>query len=89
MTCILCGDDRVICPGCTGGHLGSDLFMGCGVYIRCPRCVGYGKALKDKEFMKSIYWPNESQTWDDITRMQKEYYAEMLTDLVEQFPEDK
>lgn len=46
--------DHFVCPGCTGGRIG-DLRMGCGVSIRCPVCMGYDEAERDRDFYKQYY----------------------------------
>lgn len=54
--CDICHGHLYCCPGCSGfAGTYPDLFMGCGVSIRCPKCFGYDKALKDKKFMEKNY----------------------------------
>jgi hypothetical protein len=53
--CDLCKGKLIVCPGCTRGKIDDELFMGCGVHIRCPSCFGFDIALEDKKFMEEHY----------------------------------
>lgn len=82
-TCYLCDEARVLCPGCTRGFIQyrhEELFMGCGVLIRCPLCVGYGGALRDVEVLKANYL-NEDHSVAD------RQYAEMERDIRKKYPD--
>ncbi|KAI4288292.1 MAG: hypothetical protein L6R35_002441 [Caloplaca aegaea] len=55
--CWVCRGKRDICPGCTGGKAQEfDAFMGCGVKLACPLCMGLEFMYKDKEFLEEYYW---------------------------------
>ncbi|KAL8768193.1 MAG: hypothetical protein Q9209_005502 [Squamulea sp. 1 TL-2023] len=55
--CWVCRGDRDICPGCTGGVAQKfDAFMGCGVMLACPLCMGLDFMQEDKEFLHQYYW---------------------------------
>ena len=50
-------DGHTICPGCTGGvaqRYGA--FMGCGVDLACPLCLGLNFMLEDKSLLQADYW---------------------------------
>jgi len=54
--CWFCGNTRDICPGCTGGVAEEFYcFMGCGVDLACPNCMGVEFALRDKEYLEKYY----------------------------------
>ncbi|KUJ19687.1 uncharacterized protein LY89DRAFT_772164 [Mollisia scopiformis] len=62
--CNLCAGDRFICPGCTRGQAQRfDAFMGCGVDLACPLCMGLDFCLEHKEFLRRYY--NEDQAPDE------------------------
>jgi hypothetical protein len=72
--CKFCRGSRTICPGCTGGYAQNfDAFMGCGVDLACPLCLGYRFCQKDKAVLQDYYWdsmPMEAflarqKSWDD------------------------
>ena len=51
------GNGHTICPGCTGGvaqRFGA--FMGCGVDLACPLCLGLDFMREDKELLQDFYW---------------------------------
>ncbi|KAI1778007.1 hypothetical protein F4818DRAFT_332151 [Hypoxylon cercidicola] len=55
--CWVCDGGRFICPGCTGGKaqkFGS--FMGCGVDLACPLCMGIDFSAEHKAFLQEHYW---------------------------------
>ncbi|KAI1453115.1 hypothetical protein F4805DRAFT_478744 [Annulohypoxylon moriforme] len=55
--CDVCGEDRFICPGCTGGVAEMfDAFMGCGVDLACPLCMGLELCLDHKGYLECHYW---------------------------------
>jgi hypothetical protein len=66
--CELCLDSYTVCPGCTGGKIDQDLFMSCGLEIRCPICIGYDEAFEDAEIFKKYY---NIQDTKDIKTMEK------------------
>jgi hypothetical protein len=44
------------CPGCTGGWAQQyDMFMGCGVDLVSPVCIGLDVAREHKEFLQTYY----------------------------------
>ena len=50
-------DGHTICPGCTGGvaqRYGA--FMGCGVDLACPLCLGLNFMQEDKSLLEDCYW---------------------------------
>ncbi|KAK4691081.1 hypothetical protein P7C71_g5846, partial [Lecanoromycetidae sp. Uapishka_2] len=56
--CRVCNfeDRHTICPGCTGGVAGKfDAFMGCGVALACPLCLGLDFMRRDKELLEAYY----------------------------------
>ena len=61
--CGACGGSRFICPGC--GQLPDRfmVFMGCGVELACPLCVGVALAQDHQEFLQANYLevPDEDQ----------------------------
>jgi len=73
--CPLCSTSRTICPGCTRGLIGEvgheDLFMGCGVELRCPLCVGEEEAYADKDFWRAHYHDNNTEETTQYSRMQE------------------
>ncbi|KAI0128113.1 hypothetical protein F4776DRAFT_196628 [Hypoxylon sp. NC0597] len=55
--CWICRGKRFICPGCTGGIAqGFDVFMGCGVDLACPLCMGTEFSQRHKDFLQDNYW---------------------------------
>ncbi|OTA55992.1 hypothetical protein K449DRAFT_387756 [Hypoxylon sp. EC38] len=55
--CWVCREERFICPGCTGGIAQQfDVFMGCGVGLSCPLCMGTNFSQRHKSFLESNYW---------------------------------
>ena len=57
--CHVCNfeDGHTICPGCTGGVAQKfDAFMGCGVDLACPLCLGLDFMRRDKELLQEYYW---------------------------------
>lgn len=66
--CMVCQgrDSHTICPGCTGGIAQKfDAFMGCGVDLACPLCLGLSFMQRDKELLEAYYWdpmPEEEET---------------------------
>ncbi|KAL8946109.1 MAG: hypothetical protein Q9222_007451 [Ikaeria aurantiellina] len=55
--CWVCNGQRDICPGCTRGVAEEfDAFMGCGVELACPLCMGLDFMAEDKEFLEKYYW---------------------------------
>ena len=58
-SCRVCNfrDGHTICPGCTGGvaqRYGA--FMGCGVDLACPLCLGLDFMEEDKGLLERYYW---------------------------------
>lgn len=54
--CGFCGGGRFVCPGCTRGRAdGFDVFMGYGVSLACPLCLGCDIALEHKSFLEAYY----------------------------------
>ena len=50
-------DGHTICPGCTGGVADKfDAFMGCGVLLACPLCLGLDFMQRDKALLETYYW---------------------------------
>ncbi|OTB00524.1 hypothetical protein M426DRAFT_15332 [Hypoxylon sp. CI-4A] len=65
--CLVCNGTRYICPGCTGGVAQKfDAFMGCGVDLVCPLCVGVDFCMDHKRFLERNYWndPSEEEAAD-------------------------
>ncbi|KAL9016620.1 MAG: hypothetical protein Q9185_006032 [Variospora sp. 1 TL-2023] len=59
--CWVCRGERGICPGCTGGKAQEfDAFMGCGVTLACPLCMGLEFMFEDKAFLEQYYWDEPS-----------------------------
>ncbi len=57
--CGICKEENghTICPGCTGGKAdGFGAFMGCGVDLACPLCLGLSFMKRDKELLETYYW---------------------------------
>jgi late competence protein required for DNA uptake (superfamily II DNA/RNA helicase) len=77
--CRVCANGRVVCPGCTHGEIPRELFMGCGVTIRCPLCFNMDKARQDKIFMELHYDDQDSEEVSD-------YYHYMHKDVRRAFP---
>lgn len=77
--CFVCGDEHTICPGCTGGVAQRfDAFMGCGVQLACPLCLGLDFMQQDKTLLETYYWeemPEEERTARD--RRFEERYREL------------
>ena len=56
-SCWVCRGKRTICPGCTGGKSEDfGAFMGCGVDLACPLCMGLDFMLEDKEYLEYYYY---------------------------------
>ncbi|KAI4159307.1 MAG: hypothetical protein L6R39_000397 [Caloplaca ligustica] len=54
--CWVCNGERSICPGCTGGIASLfDAFMGCGVDLACPLCLGLSFMEEDKDYCEDYY----------------------------------
>ncbi|KAL6309185.1 hypothetical protein BKA93DRAFT_424443 [Sparassis latifolia] len=53
--CWVCGGGRTICPGCTEVPDKFDAFMGCGVALACPLCMGLDFCWEDKTFWQTYY----------------------------------
>ncbi|KAM0794015.1 hypothetical protein BDR22DRAFT_49337 [Usnea florida] len=50
-------DGHTICPGCTGGVASRyGAFMGCGVDLACPLCLGLDFMQEDKSLLQHYYW---------------------------------
>ncbi len=50
-------DGHTICPGCTGGRAQKfGAFMGCGVDLACPLCLGLDFMREDKDLLQAYYW---------------------------------
>ena len=65
--CSVCFRHRGICPGCTGGVAQRfDAFMGCGVELACPLCMGLDFMLDDKAFLREYYWEEASKAEEEI-----------------------
>ena len=57
--CSVCNgmDGHTICPGCTGGVAQKyGAFMGCGVDLACPLCLGLDFMEEDKALLERYYW---------------------------------
>jgi hypothetical protein len=55
--CSFCSNSRFICPGCTGGRAQKfEVFMGCGVELACPLCMGTDFSQEHKGFLQEYYW---------------------------------
>ena len=57
--CGVCGADsgHTICPGCTGGVAQRfDAFMGCGIGLACPSCLGLDFMKEDSELLRAYHW---------------------------------
>ena len=57
--CGICEEENghTICPGCTGGKAdGFGAFMGCGVDLACPLCLGLSFMERDKKLLETYYW---------------------------------
>jgi hypothetical protein len=55
--CSFCSGSRLFCPGCTGGRAQEfGVFMGCGVGLACPLCIGIDFPLEHKAFLRRYYW---------------------------------
>jgi ferredoxin-like protein FixX len=55
-SCWECGNARWVCPGCGGfSQTFPDLFMGCGVDLACPQCLGWEFAREDKIYHEKYY----------------------------------
>ncbi|KAI1808732.1 hypothetical protein F4811DRAFT_559118 [Daldinia bambusicola] len=67
--CWVCDGSRFICPGCTGGVASRfDAFMGCGVDLACPLCMGLEFSQSHKFFLETYYYepPDDSQRQDTL-----------------------
>ncbi|KAK3360729.1 hypothetical protein B0T25DRAFT_578590 [Lasiosphaeria hispida] len=54
--CRVCDGLRSICPGCTSGVAHEfGVFMGCGVDLACPLCMGLDLAVEHHGFLKERY----------------------------------
>lgn len=81
--CTVCKGRRVCCPGCSGfTEKYPKLRMGCGVLIRCPKCVGRKDASMDKGFMEMFYYSTDSNS----NRIVNSYYDKMRMELQTRFP---
>ena len=68
--CGFCGTGRFICPGCTGGRADRfDVFMGCGVLLACPLCMGVDFAQDHKDFLR--YYYSETAPEDEQREMDR------------------
>lgn len=84
--CSVCKGLRVCCPGCSGfTEKYPKLFMGCGVFIRCPKCVGRKYASEDKTIMQMFYHSMEDSICKKIIAA---YYEKMRIDLQTRFPDE-
>ncbi len=54
--CWACSSSRSICPGCGGVGREYGVFMGCGVSLACPLCMGLDTAEYHKSFLQVYYW---------------------------------
>jgi hypothetical protein len=55
--CSFCFGGRLFCPGCTGGRAQEfGVFMGCGVGLACPLCIGIDFSLEHRAFLRTYYW---------------------------------
>ncbi|KAI1205520.1 uncharacterized protein F4807DRAFT_442890 [Annulohypoxylon truncatum] len=68
--CRICRSERTVCPGCTGGVTERfDVFMGCGVELACPLCMGTEFSLDHKYFLDTYYLvtppESEAEEWKD------------------------
>lgn len=72
--CGFCFGSRLVCPGCTGGKTQEfDVFMGCGVELTCPLCIGVDFSQEHKAFLKKYYWdsPPEEEAESMDNRVQQ------------------
>ncbi|KAI1379846.1 hypothetical protein F4677DRAFT_296407 [Hypoxylon crocopeplum] len=54
--CWVCLGERFICPGCTGGKAQKfGAFMGCGVELACPLCMGIEFSSNHEYFLETYY----------------------------------
>lgn len=76
--CSACQGRRSICPGCggTGGSFG--VFMGCGVDLACPLCMGLEFSERHKRFLQKYYW-------DDPPAEEETEWREELLEQLEEF----
>jgi hypothetical protein len=55
--CSFCFGSRLFCPGCTRGRAQAfEVFMGCGVDLACPLCIGIDFSLEHRAFLQTYYW---------------------------------
>ena len=57
--CGVCNGENghTICPGCSRRIAQKfDAFMGCGVDLACPLCLGLDFMRRDKELLRAYYW---------------------------------
>ena len=66
-------DGHTICPGCTGGVAQKfDAFMGCGVDLACPLCLGLDFMRRDKELLQEYYWDGLPEEEEEARRVRFE-----------------
>ena len=74
VACGICGGStfgHTICPGCTGGKAQKfDAFMGCGVNLACPLCLGLDFMQEDKDLLQAYYW-TEMPGEEEIARSRR------------------
>jgi hypothetical protein len=83
--CYHCRNDRIVCPGCTRGRIRieyEELFMGCGVRIRCPVCVDPIGVAADVAFFRPRYNRNDEES----ESQQRARYLEMEDEILEKYP---
>lgn len=69
--CFFCGGNRWICPGCTGGKSERfDVFMGCGVSLACPLCMGQDVADEHRYFLQARYYSDVEDDDDAVEAME-------------------
>jgi hypothetical protein len=75
--CSFCCGGRLFCPGCTGGRAQEfGVFMGCGVSLACPLCIGIDFSLEHRAFLQEYYWKDppeeEGKSMDDRLQQRME-----------------
>ncbi|KAI0846203.1 hypothetical protein F5Y00DRAFT_244318 [Daldinia vernicosa] len=77
--CWVCGGERFICPGCTGGVASRfDAFMGCGVDLACPLCMGIEFSAEHKRYLEYYYHEEPVEKFQNDMREEVEDRLEEL-----------
>ncbi|OTB09770.1 hypothetical protein K445DRAFT_323663 [Daldinia sp. EC12] len=72
--CWVCEGEKFICPGCTGGKSDDfDAFMGCGVDLACPLCMGLEFAMYHKMYLETYYsdGPPEDEAQEQLKELEE------------------